>query len=350
MGNVNALARLNLKGGMVAPSSQSGPPPMSAFNEIVSYGNRLWIGGGVAPKPAPIAIGPAPLSYTHVQALSASAWTINHAFGLPGTPSVMVWDAAGNIVTPISLTVVSASQIIVGFGISVTGHAVVSMPNAMAADSVKIGGVALSESGGQLLVGGTAISLQNHSHSYASLTGKPTTIAGFGITDALSISNLDAHVAAADPHPQYMRSLSFKTTANSTSSSTTLNNAAAAAIALAANTVYRITLYVRFSSAATGTGIRLGLTCPTGSVISASVSIPVRSDSTSGSLQGTIVVSGDSVQGTGVELSNTAYIAVIQGVVSVGATAGNLQLQYATEVSGSAVTVLPHSVGFADIV
>lgn len=124
---------------------------------------------------------------------------------------------------------------------------------------------------------------------------------------------------------------------------------AAGVVNLAANSLYRITMYVRFSSNATGTGIRLGLICPTGSVISAIVSIPVRSDSTAGCFQGTIVSSGDYVVGTGVEVAGTAYIAVIQGVVSTGVTAGALQLTYGSEVSGSTVSVLPYSVGHIDI-
>ena len=180
-------------------------------------------------------------------------------------------------------------------------------------------------------------------------TGKPTTLSGYGITDASTSADLAAHVAAANPHPQYVRSLTYKTATTISTTSTSLNNVTEGVISLAANTLYRITMYVRFSSTASGTGIRLGLTCPTGAAISAVVSIPVRSDSTSGAFQGTIVVSGDSVIGTGVEIAGTAYIAVIQGVVSTGATAGSLQLQFGSEVTGSSVSVLPFSVGFADI-
>ena len=146
-----------------------------------------------------------------------------------------------------------------------------------------------------------------------------------------------------------MRSLTCKTTTDVSSSSTGLTNVTEGVIALAANTLYRITLYVRFSSTASGTGIRIGLTCPTGATISAVVSIPVRSDGTSGAFQGTIVTSGDSVIGTGVEVAGTAYVAVVQGIVSTAATAGNLQLQFGSEVLGSSVSVLPFTVGFADI-
>ena len=187
-------------------------------------------------------------------------------------------------------------------------------------------------------------------HDWSKITtGKPTTLAGYGITDASTSANLAAHVAAANPHPQYMRSLTCKTTTDVSSSSTGLTNVTEGVIALAANTLYRITLYVRFSSTASGTGIRIGLTCPTGATISAVVSIPVRSDGTSGAFQGTIVTSGDSVIGTGVEVAGTAYVAVVQGIVSTAATAGNLQLQFGSEVLGSSVSVLPFTVGFADI-
>lgn len=120
-------------------------------------------------------------------------------------------------------------------------------------------------------------------------------------------------------------------------------------IQLSANTTYRITYFIRFQSAATGTGIRVGLLAPAGSSISATVSIPVRSDSTSGVLQGAIITSGDSVLGTGVEAANTPYVATIFGMVQTGATPGVLSLQFATEINGSQVTVLPMTNGKAEV-
>jgi hypothetical protein len=41
------------------------------------------------------------------------------------------------------------------------------------------------------------------SAAWADITGTPTTLAGYGITDACSDAELAAHVAAGDPHPAY---------------------------------------------------------------------------------------------------------------------------------------------------
>lgn len=41
------------------------------------------------------------------------------------------------------------------------------------------------------------------SAAWADITGTPTTLAGYGITDACSDAELSAHVAAGDPHPAY---------------------------------------------------------------------------------------------------------------------------------------------------
>ena len=350
MANISALARLNAKGGLVAPVSSGLAPVPEKHGEIFSHAGRLWVSGGGAVKPALLPVGPAPITHTHIQALAASTWTINHNFGRPGTPAIMAWDAQNNPVTPIGVTLVSRNQAIVAFGVTIAGSAVLSIPEAQSFTSLKLNGQALAVESGALKVGDATVALQGHGHPFSEITDKPTTLAGYGITDVASAADLAAHVGASNPHPQYMRAVSCRTTASSSRNSTALADVVDATIALLPNTVYRITFYVRFSSAASGTGIRLGLTTPVGATVSAVVSIPVRSDSTSGSLQGTIVVSGDSVIGTGVEIANTAYVAVIQGVVATGATAGLLQLRYASEVSGSTVSVLPHTVGFADIV
>lgn len=350
MANISALARLNAKGGLVAPVSSGLAPVPEKHGEIFSHAGRLWVSGGGAVKPALLPVGPAPITHTHIQALAASTWTISHNFNLPGTPSVVVWDAQNNPIVPIGMTVVSKNQVIVAFGVTIAGSAVVTMPEAQSFTSLKLNGQPLTVDGGALKVGEMAVSLQGHGHSFSEITDRLTTLAGYGITDVASAADLAAHAGAANPHPQYMRAISCRTVATSSRSATSLADVAGATITLLPDTVYRITFYVRFSSTASGTGIRLGLTTPAGATVSAVVSIPVRSDSTSGSLQGTIVVSGDSVTGTGVEIANTAYVAVIQGVVATGPTAGPLQLRYASEVSGSTVSVLPHTVGFADIV
>ena len=280
--------------------------------------------------------GAAPLQFTHTQTIAASTWTIDHNFGLPGAPAVTAWDAENNPVTPIGVTLVSRNQVIVAFGVTIAGSAVLTMPGAQSLDALRVGAASLTYENGRLSVDGVPVSLDGHTHSslsvnFSAIAGLPTTLAGYGIVDALS----SMRARASSPVQV---------------SSTTLADVSSMSVQLAPNSTYRITLYVRFQSAANTTGIRLGLTTPTGSTISAQVSIPVKADSTSGVLQGSIIASGDSVLGTGVEAANTPYIATIFGVVSTGATGGSLQLRAASEINGSAVTVLPMSTMVADTI
>lgn len=54
---------------------------------------------------------------------------------------------------------------------------------------------------GTLSQGGTAVSLSGHTHTFASLTSKPTTLSGFGITDGATDAELSAHTSLTNnPH------------------------------------------------------------------------------------------------------------------------------------------------------
>lgn len=179
---------------------------------------------------------------------------------------------------------------------------------------------------------GVALSLDGHTHSFASITGKPTTLAGYGITDAVSTGVLAAKNATAI-----------------TSSLTSLTNATGVALSLAANSVYAVKFLARFSSATANAGVRLGITSPAGSEISFLCQMPVRSDATGAFYQGTITASGDSVLGTGVETANVGYTAVIEGTV-VTTTAGAIQLQFASEIAGSTITIMLGSIATAQLI
>lgn len=100
-----------------------------------------------------------------------------------------------------------------------------------------------------------------------------------------------------------------------------------------------------FRSAATTTGLRLGLTTPTFTTFSAGVQMPIVADGAAASWFGTIISSGDSVVSPSVEAINTDYIAVVEGLIVPSAN-GTLQLQHATEVNASGVTIRQPSCGF----
>jgi hypothetical protein len=144
--------------------------------------------------------------------------------------------------------------------------------------------------------------------------------------------------------------ITVKLTADLTAStSTTLANAAGLSFAVTAGTYYSFEFVVLFQAAATTTGLRLGLTCPAFTVYSARVEIPVAADGVSGDMQGWLTTSGDSVLGTGVQAITTTYAATIRGVILPSAS-GTLQVQYATEVSASGVTIKQGAHGIMRVV
>ena len=644
MANITALAKLNAKGGLVAPVSSGLAPVPEKHGELFSHAGRLWVSGGGATKPALLPVGPTPITHTHVQAIAASTWTINHNFNLPGTPAVVAWDETNTPVAPIGVTVTSKNQVIVAFGRTVAGSAVLTMPDSQSLTSIRLGGVGLTADAGKLAVDGINVSLEGHTHdtmippsgddgSFLTILGNspqwggatayhgfpnrtdsvltynrstrtvavaqaggvvfwfkgrrivgaptisaqhPATAGSYwyvmnsdgtvsiqttawdldnqvplcevfwdgskgiaweerhghsrniafhrylhntlgtmrisvtdlqmsgytlhegtsdaslkyavgtgtildedisvvtralpsggpylllsrtssgagwaiddtsvvpfargtyiqydnggtltdladgeyvcywvlatttlsGVPSVFSIAGQQKHAsfdeAANESYSQlslsgfpvkecvpiyrliFQAGVSFTTTgkciltlvealdplaqkritlpgAPNAAGLPTVKNRLTAAVAsvstalatvtgmniqLSANTMYRLTYFVRFQSTATGTGIRLGLVAPAGSSISATVSIPVRPDSTSGVLQGALISSRDSVLGTGVEAANTPYVATIFGMIQTGANGGTLSLQFATEINGSQVSVLPMTNGKAEV-
>lgn len=126
--------------------------------------------------------------------------------------------------------------------------------------------------------------------------------------------------------------------------STTLANVTGLSFAVTAGSYYSFEFVVLFQSAATTTGLRLGLTLPAATGYSASVDIPIAADGTAGTLHGWLTSSGDSVLGSGVQAAATTYAATIRGFVLPSAT-GTLQVQAATEVASSAITIKQGSHG-----
>jgi hypothetical protein len=126
---------------------------------------------------------------------------------------------------------------------------------------------------------------------------------------------------------------------------TTLTNVSQLFFALTSGTTYSFAFYVIFRSAATTNGIRVALTFPAATIVSATAWIPVAADGVGGEFQGWITSSGDSVIGPGVETAGLDYIAEISGLIRPSAD-GNLQVQFAGELSTTlGVVVKAQSVG-----
>jgi len=134
-----------------------------------------------------------------------------------------------------------------------------------------------------------------------------------------------------------------KLTADQPFTTTSLANVTGLAFAVTAGTLYRFSFDVIFRSAATTTGIGLGLTGPAVTSLAATARIPIGADGAGGELQGWLTSSGDAVIGTGVQAIGTDYLARLEGVVLPSAN-GTVQLQARSEIAASQITVRNGSV------
>ena len=124
--------------------------------------------------------------------------------------------------------------------------------------------------------------------------------------------------------------------ADVTNNTTTLANVTSLAIALAANSTYTIDAKVMFQTAATATGIRLTQTMPTGATVVAQWNTPT--SLTARTLANQRAADSGAAT-TGVDVANANTLATASFLVITGATAGNLQIRFASEVAGSNAVV-----------
>ena len=124
--------------------------------------------------------------------------------------------------------------------------------------------------------------------------------------------------------------------ADVTNNTTTLANVTGLAIALAANSTYAIDAQVMFQTAATTTGIRLTQTVPAGATVVAQWSTPTSLTASTLANQRAVDVGAAT---TAIDTANANTLARGSILVVTGATAGNLQIRFASEVAASNAVV-----------
>lgn len=124
--------------------------------------------------------------------------------------------------------------------------------------------------------------------------------------------------------------------ADVTNNTTTLANVTGLALALAANSTYQIDGQVMFQTAATTTGIRLTQTVPTGATVVAQWNTPT---SLTASTLANQRAADAGAATTAIDTANANTLATASILVITGATAGNLQIRFASEVAGSNAVV-----------
>jgi hypothetical protein len=107
---------------------------------------------------------------------------------------------------------------------------------------------------------------------------------------------------------------------------------------------YAFRFGVAYQSAATTAGLKLSLTFPAVTTQSATVAIPSTTAAVSAVFFGYIVTSGGTVGATSTPVAATTYHAMIEGQIVVS-TGGTIQVQHASNTTGTNITVKQGSYG-----
>jgi hypothetical protein len=176
-----------------------------------------------------------------------------------------------------------------------------------------------------------------HTHTFSSITSKPTTLSGYGITDAKSNSDSTGssgyvtRKAMADSNlarTEAVYLLSDFSTSNTTATNTGLKFSAAA------NTAYRIVITGTVSKATSGTGLKIAIGAPTGCTIKAINQ--VGGSTLAAAMANTLITATNTLgatfsAGIGIEVPFR-----VEGIITIGSTAGDVELQLATVTSNTA--------------
>ena len=133
--------------------------------------------------------------------------------------------------------------------------------------------------------------------------------------------------------PQYSRS-----TADQVFSSTTAAAATNLSFPVTAGSIYKYKFFIMYTSAATTTGLKVGLTYPAVTTATGLANIASGVDGTGAYFQGVLNTSGDVVTAAATPSITTVQFAVVEGVI-VPTVTGTMQLVVGTEVAASNITI-----------
>lgn len=148
--------------------------------------------------------------------------------------------------------------------------------------------------------------------------------------------------------PTLGQALSAVQQSNQSISGTTLTDIANLVIGLEANAVYAIECDVTFQSSATGNGLTLAISTPSGCRNMVEMTVPISSTAAASQLRtifpnAAVAINGGSITGTGVTAANSNHTARITGILRNGSTQGDCQLKAAASTAGGTVTIMAGS-------
>jgi hypothetical protein len=123
------------------------------------------------------------------------------------------------------------------------------------------------------------------------------------------------------------------------SSATALATVTGMTKAVGANETWRVEVYGKYRTAATTTGAGLSLQIPTGAAIHGIASLRQAASGTDSFFDAQLTVSNENYASASVVAANTDYVCLLDAVVVVAGTAGNIDLRWRSEVAASNATL-----------
>ena len=165
--------------------------------------------------------------------------------------------------------------------------------------------------------------------SGAGQTGPSGPAGATGPTGPSGPSGPSGPVGATGPSGATLQKTSVNTT---TALSATLTEHPSLKFLLASGNTYIFAYKVLFQGSNAANGLRIGLTFPSATIVSAKALIPFAGDGTAAEMQGWITSSGDSVVGTTLPTINVPLLATIEGTIRPSAN-GTLAFGYGNEAN-----------------
>jgi hypothetical protein len=123
------------------------------------------------------------------------------------------------------------------------------------------------------------------------------------------------------------------------SSAVALSSVTGMSVAALANTTWNVQVRGRYRTAATTTGAGMSLLLPAGSTINGRASIRQAASGTDSFYEQELLASDQNFASASVVAANTDYAVLLDATVTIGATPGDIQLRWRSEVAASDATL-----------
>ena len=213
MSNIRSYAEVELRSALVFGKNLTDFPVNPRQGQANLVNGALWVYASISGVSTWYPLTNKKNSYVHTQAVESFQWTVNHGLD---TDDVIyaAYGVDGNLIVA-SRTPIDSNSFRLNFTSAIAGRVVVFADAEKYASNLSIGQLATASANigdGAVLIDSTGITIGGQSVAtllngaiapsqipdigWGKVTGKPTTIAGYGITDAYTRTEVDTLVNA----------------------------------------------------------------------------------------------------------------------------------------------------------